>query len=132
MKNKFFFISLLLFFAIFLNGNIQVNATTNNGIIQKKVNEISNNIRCLVCRNQSIYDSNSDFAKDIKTIIRSKVENGEDDKLIYEYLKSKYGDFILFNPPFQKNTLLLWFLPFTIILFGIFFTIYKYINLKAK
>ena len=52
MKNKFFFISLLLFFAIFLNGNIQVNATTNNGIIQKKVNEISNNI----IKNKNSYD----------------------------------------------------------------------------
>ena len=85
-----------------------------------------------MCRNQSIYDSNSDFAKDIKTIIKSKVENGEDDKLIYKYLQAKYGDFILFNPPLQKNTILLWFLPFTMILIGIFFTIYKYINFKQK
>ena len=132
MKNKIFFTFLLLFFSIFLNVEIQANETGNLRVIQKKVNEISNNIRCLVCRNQSIYDSNSDFAKDIKTIIKSKVENGEDDKLIYKFLQAKYGDFILLNPPLQKNTILLWFLPFAMILIAIFFTIYKYINFKQK
>jgi len=132
MKNKIFFSFLLLFFSIFLNIEIHAKETSNARVIQKKVNEISNNIRCLVCRNQSIYDSNSDFAKDIKTVIKSKVENGENDRLIYKYLQEKYGDFILFNPPLQKNTILLWFLPFTMILIGIFFTIYKYINFKEK
>ena len=132
MNNKICFTYLLLFFSLFLVSKTQADETINNNIIQKKVNEISNNIRCLVCRNQSIYDSNSDFAKDIKTIIRSKVENGKDDKSIYNYLKSKYGDFILFNPPFQKNTFLLWLLPFILVLLGIVFTISKYINFKEK
>jgi len=86
--------------------------------------EIYKNIRCLVCQGQSIYDSNSDFAKDLKQIIKNKIDAKESNEIIYQYLADRYGDWILFNPPIKKTTLLLWLIPSFVLLFGLWF-IYK-------
>ena len=88
--------------------------------ITNKTREISQNIRCLVCQNQSIDDSSSLLAKDLRVLIKQKVTNGFTDKEIYDYLSKRYGDYILFNPPLKTNTILLWFLPFVILIFGLF------------
>ena len=88
--------------------------------ITNKTREISKNIRCLVCQNQSIDDSSSLLAKDLRVLIKQKVTNGFTDKEIYDYLSKRYGDYILFNPPLKTNTILLWFLPFVILIFGLF------------
>ena len=77
-------------------------------------NEISKNIRCLVCNNQSIVNSNSEFAIDIKKMIREKLADGKNKNQIFKFLKSKYGDYVLFDPPFQSNTFMLWILPFPV------------------
>ncbi len=132
MKNKTYSKFFLLFFYIFINIELQANETKTINIIEKKISEISSNIRCLVCRNQSIYDSNSDFAKDIKKIIKNKLKNGENNKKIYDYLQSRYGDYILFKPPLQTNTILLWFLPFVFIVLGIMIMLLKYVKFKRK
>ena len=82
------------------------------------VNKISKNIRCLVCQGQSIYDSQSDFALSMKLVIEEKVSLGLSEKEIYNYLKSQYGEWILYDPVFELKTLLLWTLPLVIFLFG--------------
>tara|TARA_B100000767_G_scaffold260073_1_gene270386 strand:- start:394 stop:786 length:393 start_codon:yes stop_codon:yes gene_type:complete len=95
-------------------GNIDLNEKK----LIDKTREISQNIRCLVCQNQSIDESNSELAKDLRILIKEKVSKGFNNKEIYNYLSKRYGDYILLNPPLRTNTLLLWFLPFLILILG--------------
>ena len=104
----------------------------NEQTIEKRLNEISNNVRCLVCRNQSIYDSNSDFANDMKKIIIIHLKDNKSDEFIYKFLKSKYGEYILFKPPFQINTLILWILPFILIISGLIFFTFKFLKFRKN
>lgn len=67
--------------------------------------------RCVVCQSQSINDSQADMARNMRLMIRDKIRDGWSDRQIYDYIRSRYGDFILLRPPFQKNTLLLWLCP---------------------
>jgi cytochrome c-type biogenesis protein CcmH len=85
-----------------------------------RARNISKNIRCLVCQNQSIDESSAPLAKDLRILIRRKIEQGNSDEKIYNYLTERYGDFILLNPPFKISTLFLWFLPFVFLAIGIF------------
>ena len=80
--------------------------------------KIFKNIRCLVCQGQSLNDSNSDFAIDLKKVIKKKIMNNQTDREIYKYLTDRYGDWILFDPPLKMKTILLWILPFSFILMG--------------
>jgi len=84
----------------------------------KKIDKISKNLRCLICQGQSIYDSQSDFAISIKELINNKLDQGKNEGEIYKYLKSKYGDWILYEPKFNKNTVILWGLPLILFIFG--------------
>ena len=77
----------------------------------------------MVCESQTIDDSNSPLAKDLRSIVRDKVMNGETDIEIYDFFRKRYGDYIIFKPPLRLNTLLLWFTPIFVFIFG-FFIIY--------
>ena len=88
-----------------------------------RARNISKNIRCMVCQNQSIDESNAPLAKDLRILIRNKIKKGQDDDEIYKFLTERYGDFILLKPPFKLNTLALWFLPFVFLLFGVLIVI---------
>ena len=81
-------------------------------------NKILKNIRCLICQGQSVYDSESDFAFSIKLMVEKKINNGLSEKQIYEFLKEKYGEWILYDPELSKNTYILWLLPLLLFLFG--------------
>ena len=81
-------------------------------------NKILKNIRCLICQGQSVYDSESDFAFSIKLIVKKKINDGLSEKQIYEFLKEKYGEWILYDPELSKNTYILWLLPLLLFLFG--------------
>ena len=105
----FFFSNQLSAFAKSLNNEIDVN---------NRIREISQNVRCLVCQNQSIDESNSELAKDLKILIKEKLILGDSDKEIYGFLKERYGDYILLKPPLNLNTVILWFLPFIVLMFG--------------
>ena len=85
-----------------------------------RAREIAKNIRCMVCQNQSIDESNASLAKDLRILIRNKIMKGDKDEEIYKYLTDRYGDFILLKPPLKLSTLALWFLPFIFFIFGIF------------
>ena len=87
---------------------------------EMRARDISKNIRCLVCQNQSIDDSSAPLAKDLRALIRSKVQENETDEEIYKFLTERYGDFILLKPPFKISTFLLWSLPFVFFIVGIF------------
>ena len=89
-----------------------------------RARNISKNIRCMVCQNQSIDESIAPLAKDLRILIRNKIKEGKKDEEIYKFLTDRYGDFILLKPPFKLNTLALWLLPlffFFIAIFIIFF-----------
>ena len=92
--------------------------------------EIYKNLRCLICQGQSVADSNSDFATTIKLVVQDQIQEGKTEKEIYEFLISKYGEWIVYQPTFSKSNLVLWVLPYFI--FIAFITIimivtYKYI-----
>ena len=109
-----------LFFITAQKSLIIKDDNLNSNYIINKTREIGQNIRCLVCQNQSIDDSSSQLAKDLRILIKEKIETGFTDKQIYDYLSKRYGDYILLNPPLKINTILLWFLPFIILIFGLF------------
>ena len=79
--------------------------------VQDRTNSITKNLRCLVCEGQSVYESNSDFAKDIKTFVSKKIKEKNTDEDIYEFLISKYGEEIILNPDFSNKFIFLWIAP---------------------
>jgi cytochrome c-type biogenesis protein CcmH len=80
-------------------------------------------IRCLVCQNQNLADSNAELAQDLRNVIREKIEAGQTDKEIVQFLTDRYGDFVLYRPPLRDNTLVLWAGPFVILLLALFLLI---------
>ena len=93
--------------------------------------EITKNLRCLVCQGQSVYDSDSEFANSLKILISEKLEKGENEDQIYDFLKDKYGEWILYDPEFNKNTYFLWLLPLFLFLIG-GRIIFKLFNIKKN
>ena len=85
---------------------------------QSEIDKISKNLRCLICQGQSVYDSQSEFALSIKTLINKQLDSGKSEKDIYNYLKSKYGQWIVYDPEINKNTFLLWSIPLILFVFG--------------
>ena len=81
-------------------------------------NKILKNIRCLICQGQSVYDSESEFASSIKLIVDRKINEGLKEKQIYQFLREKYGDWVIFDPKLNKNTYVLWLLPLLLFLLG--------------
>lgn len=84
-----------------------------------RMRKLSEELRCLVCQNQSLADSNAELAVDLRNQVRDLIRSGRDDSSIKTYLVERYGDFVLYQPPVQSNTLLLWFGPFVLLLVGI-------------
>ena len=80
--------------------------------------EITKNLRCLICQGQSVYDSDSEFANSVKILVSQKLKEGFSEKEIYIFLKDKYGEWILYEPEFSKNTYFLWLLPILMFIFG--------------
>ena len=107
-----FLLIIISYLALANENDFKTNSITN------KTREIAQNIKCLVCQNQSIDESNSELAKDLKKLIKEKLEAGLDENDVYQFLSDRYGDYILLKPPLNKNTILLWFLPFIILVFS--------------
>ena len=85
-------------------------------IMDDKVKKLTLELRCMTCQNQSIHDSDSDFSKGIKTIVKSKFEEGLNEKEIKEFLTKRYGEYILFKPYFNSKNLVLWLFPFILVI----------------
>ena len=98
--------------------------------LELRARKISKNIRCMICQNQSIDESNAPLAKDLRILIRDKIKEGKKDREIYKFLTDRYGDFILLKPPLKLSTFALWFLPFVFLIIGIFIVILH--NKKSK
>tara|TARA_Y100000590_G_C15680090_1_gene999480 strand:+ start:947 stop:1354 length:408 start_codon:yes stop_codon:yes gene_type:complete len=122
MKKKIFlFILIFLFTQTTANYSYSVepNEMLKNEEQELRARKISKNIRCMVCQNQSIDDSDAPLARDLRILIRDKIKKGQKDNEIYKFLTDRYGDFILLKPPLKLSTIVLWFLPFILFVIGI-------------
>ena len=104
---KYFIIIIILF-----------NFTLLNAQDKNLESKITKNLRCLICQGQSVYDSDSEFANSLKLLVRNKLNEGQNEKQIYTYLKNRYGEWITYDPEFNKNTYFLWLLPILMFLIG--------------
>lgn len=95
--------------------------------LEDRVMKLSKELRCLVCQNETLADSRADLAEDLRGQIREQMKAGKTDKEIIDYLTVRYGKFILYNPPVDPTTYLLWFGPFLLLLTGLFL-LFRYIK----
>ena len=109
ISKKFF---LIIIFIFNLTGAFSVEDN------REIVNKISKNLRCLICQGQSVYDSQSDFAISMKLVIEKKLEEGLNEKEIYTFLVNQYGEWIIYDPDFNKKTFILWILPLLLFIVG--------------
>ena len=84
--------------------------------LETRARAISQDLRCLVCQNQSIDDSNAPLARDLRIIVRERLVAGDSDKQVVAYVVARYGNYVLLKPPFQRDTVLLWLTPFLILI----------------
>ena len=123
MINKTFIIIIsICLIQLFSNNSyaVEPDEILENQRQELRARNISKNIRCMICQNQSIDESNAMLAKDLRIIIRDQIKEGRKDEEIYKFLTERYGDFILLKPPLKLSTLALWFLPFIFFIIGIF------------
>ena len=130
-KNYIIIISFCLI-QFFLSNSytVEPDEILSNQKQELRARNISKNIRCMVCQNQSIDESEAPLAKDLRILIREKIKEGKNNEEIYEFLTERYGDFILLKPPFKLNTFALWFLPIIFFAIGIFIIFFH--NKKSK
>ena len=116
MKTKIIFFLIAFGFSF-------VNAET----LKVEQASIFKNIRCLICQGQSVADSNSEFAQTIKLVVRDQINLGKTEKEIYEFLIDKYGEWIVYKPPFNPSNFILWLLPYLVCASGgvIIFLLFK-------
>lgn len=86
--------------------------------LEARARAISAELRCMVCQNQSIDDSNAELAKDLRVLVRERLANGDSDTAVIDYVVSRYGEFVLLKPRFETKTLILWGMPATLLLVG--------------
>ena len=108
MKLQYFF---KIFFILFFSFSSYANESIDN-----KVKKLTLELRCMTCQNQSVYDSESDYSKDIKIFVKEKFEAGLTEKEIKKILTERYGEYILFKPYFNKKNLFLWLFPFVLVI----------------
>ena len=99
--------------------------------IDERVKNLTLELRCMTCQNQSIYDSDAEFSNDIKKIVKQKLSEGESERDIKKFLVERYGEYILFRPLINYNNIFLWSFPFILVVFGLFFVIIKSKRNKA-
>ena len=113
--SRYFFFIFLYLFSLILNANES---------IENKVKKLTLELRCMTCQNQSVYDSEGEFSKDIKKLIARQFKEGKSEKEIKNFLVDRYGEYILFRPLFDYKNLFLWAFPFILLIIGLFFIIF--------
>ena len=114
-KKIFIFLYVALLLITFDNSLIAKDNT------EEEIKKISLQLRCMSCQNQSIYESNTDFSKDIKNLIKLKLKEGKNEKEIITFLVERYGEYILFKPLINKKNIFLWVFPFALFVISLFF-----------
>ena len=129
-KKNFITFILIAQFLLSNSYGVEPDEILQNPEQELRARNVSKNIRCMVCQNQSIDESDAPLAKDLRILIRNQIKDGKNDVEIYKFLTDRYGDFILLKPAFKLNTLALWLLPFIFVLVGIFIVFFH--NKKSK
>lgn len=101
----------------------ETDAPLEDIVLEERARELAKEVRCLVCQNQSIFDSDADLAKDLRVLVRERVVAGDSDARVKEFLVERYGDFILLKPPIKPQTYFLWFGPIIITLLAAIFIV---------
>ncbi len=102
-------------------GAVEPDEMLDDPVLEARAREISKNLRCLVCQNQSIDDSNADLARDLRILVRERLVAGDTDEEAVNFIVSRYGDFVLLRPPMRPGTYALWFGPGILLVVGGFF-----------
>lgn len=100
-------------------GAVQPDEILPNAALEARARDISKQLRCLVCQNQSIDDSDAELARDLRILVRERLTQGDSDAAVMGYITARYGAFVLLKPPFQPATWLLWFGPLAILLLSL-------------
>ncbi len=110
-----------LFASLWLSGAalaVQPDEILKDAALETRARALSSELRCLVCQNQSIDDSDAPLARDLRLLVRERLSAGDSDKAVMDYIVQRYGDFVLLRPPVNSATLLLWLAPLLALLFG--------------
>ena len=128
MKSSHFFKILHIAILSFIFFTFKIYAIEN---IDERVKNLTLELRCMTCQNQSIYDSDAEFSNDIKKIVKQKLQQGESERDIKKFLVERYGEYILFRPLVNYNNIFLWSFPFILLIIGMFFVLIKTKTKKA-
>jgi cytochrome c-type biogenesis protein CcmH len=122
-----FFVSACLALALFAHAiptlAQEARPVADDPVLEKKVITLSNELRCLVCQNQTIADSDAELAVDLRNQVRKQLAEGKSDREILDYMVERYGEFVLYRPPFNYKTVLLWAGPFLLLFIAMFILI---------
>lgn len=111
---------------------VEPDEILDDPVLEQRAREISHGLRCLVCQNQSIDDSNAPLAKDLRILVRDRLKAGDSDSEVVNYIVARYGEFVLLKPRFDWHTLLLWLGPFLLLIAGVFAIYRAYRHRKAE
>ena len=128
MKSSHFFRISHIAILSFIFFTFKIYAIEN---IDERVKNLTLELRCMTCQNQSIYDSDAEFSNDIKKIVKQKLQKGESERDIKKFLVERYGEYILFRPLVNYNNIFLWSFPFILLIIGVFFVLIKTKTKKA-
>lgn len=119
-------ILIFVFYLVLLTqvGAVMPDEVLDDPALEKRAREISQQLRCLVCENETIDESNADLARDLRLLVRERLKSGESDAQVKDYIVERYGSYVLLRPPFKPSTWALWFGP-VIILIGGLFLVYR-------
>jgi cytochrome c-type biogenesis protein CcmH len=127
----------ILFFALFFSSTVTFASSATEAalaedpVAEKRLQKLSEELRCLVCQNQTIADSNAELAQDLRREVRTMIKDGKTDNEIVDFMVTRYGDFVLYRPPVKGITLLLWGGPIALLLIGLF-ALQRYLRQRAK
>ena len=116
---RFMAMALLVLAFAFPAGAVEPDEILKDPIMEHRARELGAQLRCVVCQNQSIDDSNAELARDMRLLVRDRLKKGETNEQVLNYVVERYGDFVLLNPPFKGITYALWFGPAILVVLGI-------------
>ena len=124
---------LILFFLALIMPAVAVDPSEmlNDPTLESRARGISKDLRCVVCQNQSIDDSDARLARDLRLLVRDRIMAGDSDQQVIDYVVSRYGDYVLLKPPFKGTTLVLWIGPVILILLSLF-AFYSFFSRQNK
>lgn len=119
LRHTFFVIALFLSALSFHTTSIALDQVSDSPAVEARLKKLSIELRCLVCQNSTLADSDAPLAQDLRNEIRKLIESGKTDEEVIAYLVARYGDFVTFRPPVNASTALLWFGPFIMLIIGL-------------